>query len=248
MNKVKLIEEYVDIAKKYVTIVNVPSGNESLKCGACGIAFEPGADIYHCSACHQIFPSYEMDESLPSDTYSLGIPKVNNENVENFKRTTAQFQNTHAVTIPDKIMNTIKDIIASYKSFDVTKMTKGDLVKIMKQAKIASVYYKHLNKIHFELTGVPSPCINEYIYNITRRVELISEIYEEIRGDRSNFIHGLYLLWIFLCNEGYKPDPDDFVLLKSRDVEMSNINTLTAGFKILRKTNPEFEWKIFEIS
>ena len=77
---------------------------------------------------------------------------------------------------------------------------------------------------------------------------MISEIYEEIRGDRSNFIHGLYLLWIFLCNEGYKPDPDDFVLLKSRDVEMSNINTLTAGFKILRKTNPEFEWKIFEIS
>ena len=126
-------------------------------------------------------------------------------------------------------------------------MTKYDLYRIMKDHHLGN-WYKHLHRIHYELTDIKPPNISQYETNLFKRGDLLNKIYDEIKSDtRSNFMHGLYLLWLFLMNEGYKPIDSDFVMLKGRDAEVNNIDILQRGFSILSTSHSEMKWKIYQL-
>lgn len=244
--KMQLVAEFLEISKEYCPMEIIREFKGSSLCRACnGIVSEKG-DRYACIDCDTIQPRTELQEE-GGDSDSSAFKRIGYESAVNFQDIVLQFQVAYPVNIPERILETIRSTIAQYQAFDIDKLTKSDLVKIMKEQNLGS-WYKHLNKIYMQLTGKKPMDISKYVRNLFRRGELLYEIYDQIKSeDRSNFMHGLYLLWLFLKNEGCNPDMDDFVLLKSRRVEIANIETLTKGFKILRQSHPEFKWEIYQI-
>lgn len=98
------------------------------------------------------------------------------------------------------------------------------------------------------LTEKLPPDISQYETNLMKRSDLLIRIFDEIKTvDRSNFLHKLYLMWLFLKNEGYVPNMDDFIMLKGREVELNNVSMLQRGFEILSKMNTGMKWKIYQL-
>lgn len=244
--KAVVVEEYLQIAQQYCPMDIIREVNGNTGCKVCnGLVIDDG-DQLKCSDCGTSHTKIEICTEKIDSEDSL-FKNTTNEHSNNFKDILSQFRGTFPIVIPDKVLETIKTAVSQYKSFDIKRITKPDLVKVMKENGLG-LWYKHLNKIHNLLTGQPFPDLSKCAANIEKRGELLAEIYEDIKPeDRSNFVHGLYVIWLFMMNEGCKPNMDDFYLLKSRSTELQNIDTMIRGFAILRKTHPEFQWNIFQI-
>jgi len=244
--KAFVVDEYLAIAQQYCPMDVIREIKANTGCKCCGGLVVDDGEQLKCSECGVSHAKIEVCTEKIESEDSL-FKNTANEHSANFRDILSQFRGTYPVVIPDKVLDTIKKAISQYKAFDIRKMTKADLVKIMKENGLG-LWYKHLNKIHNLLTGNPLPDMASCAANVEKRGELLAEIYDEIKPeDRSNFIHGLYVIWLFMMNEGCKPNMDDFSLLKSRQTELVNIDTMIRGFDILRKTHPEFEWTIFQI-
>jgi hypothetical protein len=179
------------------------------------------------------------------EDYSPG--KDINQRATNFNDVILQVQTNFPITIPPKILEMIKESASNFQNFDIVKITTADLYKIMAEEGL-SFWYKHINKVRYELTGRKPKDYSKYDNNVRKRVQYLNQIYDGIKDpDRSNFMHALYLYWQCLMNEGCTPDMDDFYLIKNRSVEYNNIEVLTRGFEILAKSHPEMSWKIYEL-
>lgn len=242
-----IISSYLSIAVRFCPILKVDKNTKLHCCDRCGDVLEDAGEYYRCTYCNVMKESYEIT-SDKTDMSKVSIKKTGPDDiVQNFIAIIAQYDLTSTTKIPDTVISSIQHAISEYRSFDINSMTKEDLVRIMSAVKINSAWFKHLNKIHFLLTGKKPQSIAQYVPNLIKRCEYFAEIYDEVKDeDRSNFIHGLHVLWLFLKNEGADTPRDDFTLLKSRDVEISNIRTFRKAFDILRVSHPEFNWVIFE--
>jgi len=246
IRKAELVEAYFNECSKYYKLDVVRVLKSSALCKLCnGIVVDRG-EQYICSDCHSVKTKIEVVNNEPHDEGSG--KKSNYESGGNFRDFVMQFMMTFPISIPERLLDKIRKTASQYQGFDIkTQLTKPDLVRIMKELHLGS-WYKHLNKIYFLLTGKKPADISAYSQNVILRGLYLNEIYNDIKADdRSNFLHGLHLLWLFLKNEGCEPDMTDFVLLKSRDVELNNLETLRKGFAILRKTHPEFTWTDYEL-
>lgn len=244
--KAGVVAEYLEIARQYCPMEVIREIKGSSGCRCCGGLVIDDGEQLRCSECGTSHTKIEVCSEKIDSEDSL-FKNTTNEHSVNFRDILSQFRGTYPVVIPDKVLDTIKKAVSQYKAFDIKRMTKADLIKIMKENNLG-LWYKHLNKIHNLLTEKPLPDISSCAANVEKRGELLAEIYDDIKPeDRSNFIHGLYVIWLFMMNEGCKPNMDDFCLLKSRSVELVNIDTMVRGFEILRKTHPEFDWNIYQI-
>jgi hypothetical protein len=244
--KAELVESYFDIAKFYCPMNVIRDIKLNGTCFYCNGALIDEGDNTVCSNCNSI--SVKMETSIK---YSEGEDQfINKESAKkdiNFREIVMQWQGTYPVNIPQRVYDEIQEYASKFKNLDLSKISKLDLYKIMQELGLGQ-WYKHLSKIHIELTKKHPTDISKYEENVIKRGEYINQIYSEIKDvDRSNFLHGLHLIWLFLMNEGCVPDMNDFVLVKDRKIEYSNLEVLERGFKILRKTHPEMQWKIFQM-
>lgn len=242
----ELVEEYLKVAKKYCPLTAVREFNGASFCKSCNSSLMTQNGQYICNECFTVQKKSDIIvEALNFEDFN--IKKSSSDKTDGYRDVVMQWQGTYPINIPDKVLKSIKSAIAEYKIFNINTMSKVDLLKIMKELGLSS-WYKHINKIYVILTGKQTQDISMYLDNVLKRGELFGRIYDEIKPDsRSNFIHGLYLFWQFLMNEGCRPNMDDFCLLKGRDCEIANIDILQKGFAKLRQSNPEFEWKIYQI-
>lgn len=244
--KAKLVEEYFDIAKKYCPMNVTRNIKMNGSCYHCnGILIDDGENML-CTNCNSITVKIEANIK-----YSEGEDQFNNKESSkkdiNFKEIIMEWNGTSPVNIPQRVYDEIRNYASKFEKMDLTKISKLDLYKIMHELNLGQ-WYKHLSKIHIDFTKKQPMDISKYESNLIKRGEYINQIYPEIKNaDRSNFLHGLHLIWLFLMNEGCTPDMNDFVLLKNRSVEYNNLEVLERGFQILRKTHPEMQWKIFQL-
>lgn len=244
--KAKLVEEYFEIAKKYCPMNVIRNIKMTGNCYHCdGVLVDEGENMV-CSNCNSI--TVKMEANIK---YSEGEEQFINKELTkkdiNFKEIFMQWQGTYPVNIPPRVYEQIKEYAARFDKMDLSKISKLDLYKIMNELGLGQ-WYKHLSKIHIYFTKKHTMDVSKYEANVIKRGEYINQIYHEIKNpDRSNFLHGLHLIWLFLMNEGCIPDMADFVLIKNRSVEYSNLEVLERGFSILRKTHPEMQWKIYEL-
>lgn len=249
--KVMLVKEFLSYAVRYCTVLKIEKCSGEPTCYKCGEELLDNGQELQCVNCGLVQECIEVGENMDGGSDNKNISKKTgvSDNIKNFRNIIDQFEVSSNVNIPTKIIDSIREHILKYRSFNIDCLTKGDLVTVMKMLKLNSMWFKHLNKIYFILTNKKPETIDPYIPNLMKRIEYFAEIHDEVKGpDRSNFIHGLHIFWIFLMNEGYKPNPDDFVLLKSREVEINNLKIIEKAFNILTVKHPEFEWKIFEFS
>lgn len=245
--KTELVDAYFNEARLYCSLDVVRDIKSTGLCRLCSGAVLDHGDQYICIECNSVRTKVEaIDDSADREDISRKDPSGSGGNFRDF---VMQFTMTFPVSIPVRILDKIRAEAQQYTNFDIkTQLTKIDLVRIMKDLHLGA-WYKHLNKIYYLLTDKMPADISQHVPNVIRRGALLNEIYIEIKScDRSNFLHGLHLLWLFLKNEGCEPNMADFVLLKSRDVELANLETLQKGFEILRKTHPEFAWNIYEVA
>lgn len=241
--KINIIDEYFKVAKLFYPIKVQRDVKNTGFCICGGIIFDQG-DQNICIECNRIHKKIEIpNETMDLEDYHA--PK--NVDQRSLEDTILQFQGKDINIIPNKVISVIKTHINSYKGFNIKEMNKQDLYKIMKQRGLGS-YYKHINKIHYMLTEKLPPDISQYETNLMKRSDLLIRIFDEIKTvDRSNFLHKLYLMWLFLKNEGYVPNMDDFIMLKGREVELNNVSMLQRGFEILSKMNTGMKWKIYQL-
>lgn len=243
--KSEIVQEYLTIANKFCPMNIIRDVRTSGFCTHCNGTISDIGDVIVCNDCDTI--QKKMDVSLESNNFEDTSKKTNYESNINFKDIVLQHLTSYPIVIPDRVIDCVKDAASQYEGFDMNAMTKTDLLKIMREQNLG-LWYKHLNKIYKVMTGKSPKDISRYTANLFRRGDLLNAIYDKIKPkDRSNFMHGLYLLWLFLKNEKYEPDIDDFILLKSLATEVNNIEILTVGFEMLRKSNPEFEWIIYRL-
>jgi len=218
----------------------------NMTCNVCnGLIIDDGNN-YICSNCNSIHSKIEVKIKYDNlEDYSPG--KDINQRATNFNDVILQVQANFPITIPPKILEMIRESASNFQNFDINKINTADLYKIMSEEGL-SFWYKHINKVRYELTGRKPKDYSKYDNNVRKRVQYLNQIYDGIKDpDRSNFMHALYLYWQCLMNEGCTPDMDDFYLIKNRNVEYSNIEVLTRGFEILSKSHPEMSWKIYEL-
>jgi hypothetical protein len=245
--KTELVDAYFREATPFYGLDVVREIKSTGLCRLCNGAVIDQGDKYICADCNSVRTKVEaVDDSGDRDDLSR---KTSYESGGNFRDFVMQFTMSFPVSIPVRILDRIRAEANQYNAFDIKKqLTRVDLVRIMKDLHLGA-WYKHLNKIYYLLTDKMPADISAYVPNVIRRGVLLNEIYADIKSrDRSNFLHGLHLLWLFLKNEGCEPNMEDFVLLKSRDVELANLETLQKGFDILKRTHPEFTWVIYEVA
>lgn len=245
--KTQLVEAFFAAAVNFCPMDIVRDSKSSGFCSLCNGMIIDNGENYVCMDCNSLQSKMELNEDEGDNEEVNTSKKSGYDSGLNFKDLVLQLQIQYPVNIPPRILESIKGAIFQYQGFTLEKLTRADLVKIMKDLGLG-IWYKHLNKIFYMLTGKSSGNYEKYTNNVIRRGELLYEIYREIKpADRSNFIHGLHLYWLFLKNENCDPSMDDFILLKSRQVELANIETLEKGFAILRVRHPEFRWDIYQI-
>lgn len=246
MKKSQIVQMYLTLAKKYCPMNVTREVKINKFCGNCSGNMIDTGDVFVCSECETMQKKYELTSEISSND-DQSSKRANYESNVNFRDIVMQHQTTYPVIIPERILITIKEAISQYEEFDMTKLTRTDLFRIMREQNLG-VWYKHLHKIYKLLTGKGTKDISRHVSNLFKRGDLLEAIYDKIKpADRSNFMHGLYLLWLFLMNEKYEPDIEEFILLKSVDVEANNVEILTDGFEMLKRSNPEFEWIIYRI-
>lgn len=244
--KTELVDAYLQLAVQYCNIIVTRNIKSTSLCPICnGIIIDAG-EHYICSDCDSIQKKIEyMPEG--GDFENSNGKRANYETGNNFDDIVLQYQGIYPVNIPDRVMEAIKGAINQYQNFDIKRLTRTDLVQIMRELGLGA-FYKHLHRIWMDLTGNKPGDISRYVVSVNKRGALLAAIYNKIKPeDRSNFIHGIHLLWVFLRNEGCNPDMEDFVLLKSRDTELTNLDILKVGFDELRISNPEMTWEIFQL-
>jgi len=246
--KLKVVELYFERAKLFYPMNIHRNIKSSGLCPHCNSLITDTGDQYICSGCNSIQSKVETGpEYTKTEDFTGKHNNTVDKNNINYHDTILQIQAKFPINIPQKVYDSILTVISTYKNFDIAKLSKWDLYKIMKEQGL-SFWYKHLNKIHTEITKVAPTDLSAYEYNLYRRGELLSEIYNDIKDpDRSNFMNGLYLVWLFLMNEEAPIDMSDFLLIKGRGSELSNISTLEKGFEILKKTHPEYTWRIYQL-
>lgn len=244
--KSELVSSYFDIAKNYYPMNITRTVNTDTRCTNCSGNIIKDGEHYRCVECDCITHILEIQEEH-TDYEEPTSKKFTNEDTSNYRDIVLQCAGTFPIIIPDYVIETIVETNSQYIDFDIKKMTKTDLLKTMKKLNMG-LWYKHINKIYQMLTSIKPMDITKYIPNLYRRGDLLHEIYDKIKPEnKTNFMHGLYLVWIFLKNEGCDPNMEDFCMLKSRSCEIENIDILTKGFEILRKTHPEFKWEIYQL-
>lgn len=243
--RTELVESYFEIAKSFCSMNINRTLDKIGMCSLCGGHVIEEEDQIVCSECNSSQRKINLSEECINTDHCSSTNSY--QCTINYTNIVLQFQGTFPVNIPENLYDKIKRITSAYADFDVRKISKYDLYKIMKSNGMGK-WCKHLHKIHNVLTDQSLPDISRYQANLIKRGYMLNSIYEEIKPeDKSNFMHGLYLLWLFLKNEGYDCKQEDFIMLKSRDVEVNNIETLKKGFKILSEKHPEMDWIIYEI-
>lgn len=243
--KSKIVKEYFKVASSYCPMNVKRNVVYGILCEICASVIEDTGGGFTCTECGTAHRKIDT----PPETTEISPSKRQRvyQNGGNFRDIVLQFQGTYPITIPERVYKKIISVTENYRGFDIKTLSKPDLYRIMKGAGMGA-WYKHINAIHYYLTGIPPPDIKLYERKLLARIEIFNSIYNEIKpADRVNSMHGLYMLWLFLKNEGYEPKKSDFIALKGRDVEIGNLEILKKGFKILNKTHPEYKWQIYEI-
>lgn len=248
MERADIIQEFITLAQRWYPIANMCLRNGFSKCQECGGKIVKKEDAWMCGICFAIAGKYEVNKEYTSTEETETKTNKQYHSGENFRDFVLKFEGKYQITFPSHVIQTIKDDFAGYKNFDITTLTKQDLYKTMRKYRLRD-WYDHLNAIYYILTGKLPPDFTEYEENLFKRGRLLENIYDRIKPpDRTNFLHGPLLLWVFLLNEGGKPNKADFIGLKGRDVEIKTLAILEKGFEILRETNPEMKWVIYQIS
>jgi len=214
IHRINIIEQWLQIAKRYITVHLTREISVVNYCVDCNCSLEKtdrGTDL--------ICPSCNMTVSAPIETIvgesATKAKKKNYEIVENIRKIFHRIQGIGDIKIPmDKISACFDEHLASMREMSkpVTKdnMTKAYIIKLLKQYNFEE-YYSDMNYIAHKYLGLPLP--NYMAYEeavIDKRTTAFVKIYPQIPKELNSIINGQYLIFKFLHQEKVPVKLEDF--------------------------------------
>ena len=153
-----------------------------------------------CTRCDVIDSSYHQ---FPCTDYTCHI-KITYSRVDRFKKTLQQYQGNQITNIPDKVYDTLQNIVISRES----------ILKCLKKLKLTK-YYKDTHRIYFDLTGEKVDNIEHLEHKLVQEYRLFIDAYYKLEFDRKNFPSVEYVLYRMLIRYGHPCIESNFNLPKT---------------------------------
>lgn len=233
--KEKIINEYINIAKKYVNIDiefnNKNDKNGKIVCNNCPNKkdFEIiDENIYICLVCssQQIIlknvSSYrDIDRINISSKYQY-------DRKIHFRDALNQYQGKQNSTIENKVYEELEKqfelhhLLIGDKTTDKKKrfqnITKEHISMFLKELDYTK-HYENINLIHYNITGRKPDDISHLEDKLLEDFDIVTETYDKLfkNINRKNFINTQFILYKLLCKNKHPCSEDDFAVLKTVD-------------------------------
>jgi len=223
-----LIEDFLNIASKYINI-NISKKDISTGCSSCGYDIskleEHETDSFTCPNCYVEIVKMVGVVSSSQETgkkVSTGDSKINF--VKDLNRFQGKFKNTK---VPPNLIELL-DIYFTEHNFPIgteiksspellKKTSKELMYKALKTVGM-SKFYKDVNLIcnlywDWELIN-----LDDLETKILERYDIINEVFEKMKDDRSSALNTQYELWWILTDLGYPCDAKEFKVPKTEEI------------------------------
>jgi len=241
--KTKIINEYLEIAKKYVDIEIIPKENskensrqndrqnDKIICNNCNNKKDFDAvdsNVYICSHCssQQVIlkniSSYRDIDRVNISSKYLYDRKIH------FRDSINQYQGKQNSTIEPKVYEDLEKQFELHhllvgdkntnKKIRFKNITKEHINMFLKELDYTK-HYENVNLIHYNMTGVKPDDIGYLEDKLMDDFDIIIALYDKIfkNINRKNFINTQYILHQLLIRHKHPCKKEDFTILKTID-------------------------------
>jgi stress-induced morphogen len=212
-----LINNYLNIAKKYIHIEIIPLSTNNNKCAECDVYMQYEDD--HLLICPMCGFTYKQLATVSNYTENNRINVTQRyvyEKRAHFVDSVKKFQGKQNTTIHDNVYKALRKKIENH-GLELSQVTKEHIYEFLSLTSNAG-HYEDITLIYYAITGVPPPNISHLEEELYSLFEQIEAIYNRIKPpDRRNFLNGQYVLFKLLEKLNYKCRQEDFYILKTRD-------------------------------
>ena len=238
--KNKLVQQYIDIASKYVTIEMESKDKHSppvkkekkITCNNCNnnkeFDIEEG-NIYICLVCSsQQFILRNVTSYKDINRINISSKYMYDRKIH-FRDCINQYQGKQNSSISQEVYD---DLIREFESHHLIEslekcknpndrlkhITKEHISIFLKELSYTK-HYENINLIHYHLTGIKPDDIGYLEDKLLDDFDIITEAYDRIfkNLDRKNFINTQYILYQLLIRHKHPCKKEDFSMLKTID-------------------------------
>ncbi len=228
-----IVEQYIDIAKRFVDIDSYRIIDQEEKCFECGTDLsEFKFDTNGVSYCPECGEEVVQIVHLPFyyDQSRVSSDKNTYKDRDNFINILKKFKGEIPVVIPEDMelqldiyfvkngCPTGKDVRAMPLNSDGEsrgKLTRADLHEALKKTKNVK-FYDDVSVIASNYWGWNLPVIKDSVVaQIIKDYDESQEVFQQFKGDRKSSMNTHYRLFRHLWKRGIKRNPDDFKMIKT---------------------------------
>lgn len=229
--KIKIIEDYIDIANKYVSINISVKKKDKIICSNCNNKeFDiEDENLYICVNCSaQQFILKNISSYKDIDRINISSKYIYDRKVH-FRDNLNQYQGKQNCTINQKVYDELENQFRlhhllckvkeedKYSKFDdITKEHVSIFLKELGYTK----HYENVNLIHYNMTGKKPDDIGHLEDKLLEEFDMLTDMYDKKfkHLDRKNFINTNYVLYqLLLLKHKHPCKKEDFSALKTID-------------------------------
>jgi hypothetical protein len=203
--------------------------HENENCDNCGSNdFNYNNSFSVCKICGLETPTINTDINYHDTDRINTNKKYKYSRIVHFKDTINQFQGKQNKYIDKKVYQDLEREFREHKLIGngeevgkYKKITK-DHIKIFLNETGHTKHYEDINLLYNYYTGFPLPDISHLEEKLLKDFELILEAYEQIETEKTNFLHGQYILYQLLRRYKYDCREEDFTMLKTIDKKIEH--------------------------
>ena len=230
--KQKVIDEYMEIARKYVEIkVEVAQKKNRITCENCPNKRDfdiVEGDIYICALCSaQQVVLKHVSSYKDIDRVNISSRYTYDRKIH-FRDCINQYQGKQNSTILEKVYEDLENQFELHHLLEGDKdsprqvrfknITKEHIAIFLKELEYTK-HYENINLIHYNLTGVKPDDISHLEDILLDDFDALTELYDKLfkNIDRKNFINTQYVLYQLLSRHKHPCVKEDFTILKTID-------------------------------
>ena len=226
--KQEIIEQFLDIAKKYVAIRTYKkekSEKYSCHCGNVSRFIEQQNKII-CYDCSSVYDIQSVQTSFKDiDRVNLS-QKYKYKKKVHFRDTINQYQGKQNKKITPRIFQVLAEQFELHNLVNKEGKTNTEKYANITREQIYmflfqtdnSNYYEDINMLHHHFTGIPYPDLSSVEHLLYEDFDKVVDVYESLENvNKIHFLNEQYILYQLLRRRKFKVSESDFDILKTRE-------------------------------
>ena len=226
--KYEILDEYYDIAKKYIQIKSYKKETPQKYICDCGNKYNytETQNKIVCNECSNTHSIQSIQTSFKDiDRVNLS-QKYKYKKKVHFRDTVNQYQGKQNKRIEQSIFKILEEQFLIHNLVNnegktyhekYSNITKEHIYMFLFETNNSN-YYEDINMIHTHFTGIPCPDISEIEHLLYEDFDKVVDAYESLEDiDRIHFLNGQYILYQLLRRRKVKVRESDFDILKTRE-------------------------------